>query len=68
MPISDNECDDFDVEYGGGYGDMGDMGDMGDVGGDGMGQPMSKAEQRRVSGTECMRGKGPVTLQFNLGG
>ncbi len=38
MPISDNECDDFDVEYGGGSGyDMGD------------GQPMSKAEQRRVS-------------------
>lgn len=36
MPISDNECDDFDVEYGGGGGyDMVD------------GQPMSKAEQRR---------------------
>ncbi|KAJ1527158.1 hypothetical protein ONE63_008689 [Megalurothrips usitatus] len=36
MPISDNECDDYDMEYGGGGHDMG----LG-------GQPMSKAEQRR---------------------
>lgn len=50
MPISDNECDDYDMEYKD-YKDYGDLG--GDDGlGDGLGsngQPMSKAEQRRVS-------------------